>query len=514
MGVGDWITNNIGSPVGNFFAHDLPDWWNSRPGPNTKIPDANRGDFNTPGYQGRADNLNALASSYGNRAAPEMSNDSSFRNQQSDLANRLQRQMNGEDSLSNLQLRQATDQNINQQRSLAAGASPGNAAMAQRLAMQNIGQMNQGFGNQAAQLGIQERNAAANTLGQVAGQGRGQDINVGQANLSAGLQQTGMNDQAAAAARQQELANAQLQQQGNMGFESNQTARRGQDLGVPLQPSNGETAIKVGTSLLPLLMAKGGIVDQPTHAIIGEQGPEAVVPLSDAIDSNHNNNGVGWDWMKNSIGKLQGTDEKQAAHSAALSAAQKSDNAYVSGVANVMAAYEAKHAHDLNDGQQSGLASLANHHTPAAGLASRLGGGDAGMGYSLMGQGEDYATPMMARGGIVDKPTRAIIGEAGPEAVVPLAKLPGFLDRLQAQVGGNSNMVATRTRQTPPDRMPFKPESLAPSPVSVVSHERDTVAEDPFVASAKYRSALEAIADQKRQADYYKTIMQSQGVTR
>jgi hypothetical protein len=35
-------------------------------------------------------------------------------------------------------------------------------------------------------------------------------------------------------------------------------------------------------------------------------------------------------------------------------------------------------------------------------------------------------TPQMAKGGIVTKPTKAIIGEKGPEAVIPLSKLGGF----------------------------------------------------------------------------------------
>ena len=34
--------------------------------------------------------------------------------------------------------------------------------------------------------------------------------------------------------------------------------------------------------------------------------------------------------------------------------------------------------------------------------------------------------PMLAKGGIVDKPTVAMIGEAGPEAVIPLDKLDGM----------------------------------------------------------------------------------------
>ena len=40
--------------------------------------------------------------------------------------------------------------------------------------------------------------------------------------------------------------------------------------------------------------------------------------------------------------------------------------------------------------------------------------------------GEAIAVPAMAKGGIVTGPTLALIGEAGPEAVVPLDMLGGM----------------------------------------------------------------------------------------
>ena len=43
-----------------------------------------------------------------------------------------------------------------------------------------------------------------------------------------------------------------------------------------------------------------------------------------------------------------------------------------------------------------------------------------------------YGTPM-ARGGIVTGPTRAIIGESGPEAVIPLGQHGGYQSREQQE---------------------------------------------------------------------------------
>ena len=47
--------------------------------------------------------------------------------------------------------------------------------------------------------------------------------------------------------------------------------------------------------------------------------------------------------------------------------------------------------------------------------------------------GRGSAVPMMAAGGVVTSPTLAMIGEAGPEAVIPL-------DRL-GQLGGGGNVT-------------------------------------------------------------------------
>ena len=39
----------------------------------------------------------------------------------------------------------------------------------------------------------------------------------------------------------------------------------------------------------------------------------------------------------------------------------------------------------------------------------------------------------MAKGGLVQRPTRALIGEAGPEAVIPLEKAPQFIASVLAK---------------------------------------------------------------------------------
>jgi len=79
----------------------------------------------------------------------------------------------------------------------------------------------------------------------------------------------------------------------------------------------------------------------------------------------------------------------------------------------------------------------------ASGLASTIPGigtaASLGLDAAIAARDMSNPEPMMATGGIVNKPTRAIIGEAGPEAVIPLDKLYAKFDELISviQTGGH-----------------------------------------------------------------------------
>lgn len=88
----------------------------------------------------------------------------------------LRRQASGQDSLSSEQLRQGLQQNLASQRSMAASAAPGNAAMAARNAAMSMGRAASGMSGAAAAAGIQERRAAQDALSQMILQQRGQDL--------------------------------------------------------------------------------------------------------------------------------------------------------------------------------------------------------------------------------------------------------------------------------------------------------------------------------------------------
>lgn len=89
----------------------------------------------------------------------------------------LRAQAQGQNSVSAEQLRQALGQQLSQQRSFAAGASPRNAASAARTAAIQMGRASTALAGNQAVAGLQERNQATNQYGQLLGTMRGQDLN-------------------------------------------------------------------------------------------------------------------------------------------------------------------------------------------------------------------------------------------------------------------------------------------------------------------------------------------------
>jgi hypothetical protein len=84
--------------------------------------------------------------------------------------------MSGQNSVSAEQLRQGLGQSLANQQSMAASASPQNAAMAARNAAMNMGRADYGMSGQQAIAGLQERNQAAQQLAQLNLGARGQDL--------------------------------------------------------------------------------------------------------------------------------------------------------------------------------------------------------------------------------------------------------------------------------------------------------------------------------------------------
>lgn len=102
--------------------------------------------------------------------------------------NDLRATANGQNSVSALQLSQGLQQNLAAQNSMAASASPQNAAMAARTASIQGGRLGAGLAGQQAVAGLQERQQAQQALAQ---------LQLGQSgqNLQAGLGGYGMSNQ-------------------------------------------------------------------------------------------------------------------------------------------------------------------------------------------------------------------------------------------------------------------------------------------------------------------------------
>ena len=132
-----------------------------------------------------------------------------FRTDQETLAADLQ---STAPSAAEMQLRRTTDQNIANQLAIAQSRG-GNVASAQRVAAQNIAQLNQQAAEQGAILRAGEQQQRQTLLGQTLAQGRGQDIELAQ--TQAGLTQQAATTSAQLAS-QENISEAQFAQQASI----------------------------------------------------------------------------------------------------------------------------------------------------------------------------------------------------------------------------------------------------------------------------------------------------------
>lgn len=217
-----------------------------------------RNNFNLPGFQRRDEAYGRQGQSFLDRNAPQ-SADSSFRQYQSDTLDRLRHLANGEDSMVAQQAKQAQAQSALQQARMVAGASPTNAGMAQRLAMQNNSRYNQGLAQQVGLQQIAERQAALSSMGNLSGAARAQDLQNNQFNANANLQQQGLNQSGWLGAQQLAQQNAEAQQRGGMEYEQNRTNRFGAMMNNPTTAERTAGALVGLGSALGDYFSGGGV---------------------------------------------------------------------------------------------------------------------------------------------------------------------------------------------------------------------------------------------------------------
>ncbi len=205
-----------------------------------------------------------------------------FRSGQMDLIRQLQQQARGKGpSLAGMQAQAVGQQSLAQQQALAAGAAPGNEALAARQAAMNAGNTMQGVAQTSAQARMAEQMAAQGMLGGALGQGRGQDTQNEQFNANS------FNQRALEQARLQQQ-NRQFNGTRNDAYEH---SLRGYDLQNATGQMGGQTTNTLGTQTMSggmNLLAMYG-----TGAFRGAPGQAQ----GQAGDPNFNNDGSARGWL-------------------------------------------------------------------------------------------------------------------------------------------------------------------------------------------------------------------------
>ncbi len=245
MGIGDWAGKawdayKTYTPTGQ--AVDLFSGANRADAAEEKYGGVDRNNFNVPGYDQSFNQYGQMAGQYGGRQAPQ-AGQSGYTGQQRQFVGQMGREAQGNgigQRLIQAQAQGQADRGMQQQFGMAAGARPGQGAMAMRNAMMNSGNMNAQVGGQASQAQGQYQLGAMQGYGNALQGARGQDDQMNQFNTDARLRQLGLNDQSQLAALQQRLQLQGLQQQGGMGYEQQRTNRF---TGMMNAPTSGEQVL-------------------------------------------------------------------------------------------------------------------------------------------------------------------------------------------------------------------------------------------------------------------------------
>jgi predicted transcriptional regulator len=179
-------------------------------------------------------------------ASIQRGDEQGVRASQMGLAQALQAQADGTaPSLAEMQLQRQNEQAVRQQLALAGSQRGMTPAMAQRQAAINVGNLAAEQGARAAELRIQEQQAARAQLADVLGQTRGLDVNLA-------TQQAQLDQQAAlqnaSQFNQQAGAQAQLNQQATLANqgEFGQTSRFNAGQGLAADTTNAQLGLQAG----------------------------------------------------------------------------------------------------------------------------------------------------------------------------------------------------------------------------------------------------------------------------
>lgn len=210
------------------------DWWS---GPGAQVGQVDTG--YAPGINAGYDRFRGQGTPGLGPASTSMG--SPFRSQQEGLSGLLMARARGQGLVSGLQADQGAQQAVAAQQALAASAPPGSGAMAQRLMMQNAGDVMSGLTGQRALAGAQESQMAAGQLGGVLQGARGLDQGDAAMRNQRATEQAGLE----MARRGQQLQALGQQGSFNTGLSGLQLQR---DLGVAGMPTGWDRFMNLGAT--------------------------------------------------------------------------------------------------------------------------------------------------------------------------------------------------------------------------------------------------------------------------
>lgn len=254
-------------------------------------------------------------------------------------------------------------------------------------------------------------------------QQQNQYTDTNQSNRATGVANTRINQQNTAINNQNQKAgmanqNAQSAYGRQIGAYGTQTQGINQAAGTSQQasqnPSGLDKALGAAAGVASAFLDDGAVIDQPTVATIGEQGPEAVVPVGQS-------NQTPW-WKRLGQGPAGPSPNMDRASTAAQGMAQ-ANNPY-----GAMATLGAGAVGSLMDRARQRKA-MGNIQASLPGAAATIPPGPMPPPPPVSAPPPNNMAPSnqspMAKGSIVTRPTVAMLGDKGPEAVVPLNNKPG-----------------------------------------------------------------------------------------
>lgn len=294
--------------------------------------------------------------------------------------------------------------------------------------------------------GMAANTALSSRYGQVGNTRLGQQ-NTGAAGLTGLAQLNSQNANTALGLKNQTI--------GTVGGVENNAAQT--VTGAQQQPGIGSKLLGAGLGAAAAFFEDGGIATEPTNAILGENGPEAVIPLHGAGGSPDSRPIGGTDAQPNDPFEQEARKPVDIGNFK-----QRMSNAAGGALAGMEGRPFKSRYGAPPDGQTPMDQSNPGYSSPSAMPAPAPIGGPppsapapapwrsalnkAGQVAGGIQRGMQPPPPqqppqqqagsiMFGGGGIVDHPTRAIIGEDGPEAVIPLHPRPGARMRPSAVFG-------------------------------------------------------------------------------